>query len=119
MENKEKIKAYGKAYYLAHRKEIQIHARAYANAHRKERKIHKEEVRKWMIEFKNAHPCEICGETHPTCLDFHHGDPKNKSFRLSMSSLGGRSIKGLQIEIEKCRVLCANCHRKLHRGDKR
>lgn len=64
-------------------------------------------------QFKQTLACEKCGENHIACLDFHHKDPKNKKFEVG--HLAARlSLKRLKEEIEKCIVLCANCHRKVH-----
>lgn len=57
--------------------------------------------------------CDNCGLTDIECLDFHHRDPATKSFNIGLS-LGTYSIKKIVEEIAKCKVLCANCHRKLH-----
>lgn len=55
--------------------------------------------------------CTQCGEDHPAVLDFHHTDPSIKETHPSnMRHSKARFLK----EIEKCVVLCSNCHRKLH-----
>ena len=55
--------------------------------------------------------CLIYGEKDIACLDFHHlGD---KEFTIS-SEMRNKSKEAIQAEIDKCVVLCANCHRKLH-----
>lgn len=55
-------------------------------------------------------PCSICGENDPRVLEFDHLDPKTKSYNISeMISL---SIKKIEEEVLKCRILCANCHRR-------
>lgn len=56
--------------------------------------------------------CAGCDERHPACLDFHHLDPSQKTFKLA--SPGAVSVGRLMREVEKCVILCANCHRKLH-----
>lgn len=56
--------------------------------------------------------CCICGETEPCCLDFHH--LRDKEFELAKAP--DVSKERLYKELEKCIVLCANCHRKLHAG---
>ena len=38
------------------------------------------ELRTWLAEYKAAHPCERCGEASPACLQFHHRDPREKTF---------------------------------------
>jgi len=66
---------------------------------------------------KSELKCEICGESHPACLDFHHKDSSQKLYELSRLCSRGVSIQSIKNEIEKCSVLCANCHRKLHWAD--
>lgn len=67
--------------------------------------------RKYIRDYLCEHPCEVCWETRPVCLEFHHIDPDGKSFEPWMSAWIDMSIKRLQNEINKCQVLCANCHR--------
>jgi hypothetical protein len=68
-------------------------------------------LREYIDNIKSASGCLVCGETTAVCLDFHHLDPSKKSFGLARVM---RSKEKLVAEIEKCIVLCANCHRKLH-----
>jgi len=62
--------------------------------------------------------CQICGEDEPCCLDFHHVDEGTKNGRdATVSKLRTVvSLERLLAEIQKCAVLCANCHRKFHEG---
>lgn len=71
-----------------------------------------EKYAKFLLEYKQTHPCTRCGEADPACLDFHHTDPAVKEFNVARA--GGKSLKKCQVEIDKCVVLCSNCHRKLH-----
>ena len=74
-------------------------------------------IQEWFREYKKTLACEVCGESHPACLDFHRRDPGEK--RFSVSTRRDRpSMAGLLKEITKCRVLCANCHRKEHWGER-
>lgn len=73
---------------------------------------YKRENRMRFAEYKATLLCVKCGESHPACLDFHHRDPLEKDFLLS--DIRSRSLHSIQKEIDKCDVLCANCHRKLH-----
>ena len=43
--------------------------------------------------------------------DFHHRNPENKDFSISKNNLGFNSIRS---ELDKCDLLCANCHRITH-----
>jgi len=63
-------------------------------------------------EYKTEHPCS-CGEGHPAALDFHHRED-DKEINIADAVRSGWSVKRLMIELQKCDVICANCHRKLH-----
>ena len=82
--------------------------------------IRSEKIRKEMYQFlddyKENHGCKICEETEPCCLVFHHLNPQEKDLSISMAVRKGWGKARLQKEIDKCVVLCANCHRKLHAG---
>ena len=66
-----------------------------------------------VLEYKSQFSCIACPESDPICLDFHHLDPSEKEFNLTQSSFSWNRLKK---EIEKCIVICSNCHRKLHAG---
>ena len=68
----------------------------------------------WIYEQK-IHGCEVCGEMDPRCLTFHHKDPKSKKFNMTEKS---RSMRQLLEEREKCIIVCANCHAKIHYVDR-
>ena len=46
-------------------------------------------------------------------LDFHHRNTKEKDIDVSTLIRKGNKNKILK-EVEKCDVLCSNCHRDLH-----
>lgn len=57
--------------------------------------------------------CEICGyDKCSEALDFHHLNPENKEFDLSIHC--NKSWTDFWNEAQKCQMLCANCHRELH-----
>jgi hypothetical protein len=57
--------------------------------------------------------CKDCGLIDiPSVYDFHHIDPTKKE--LAFGTRGGRSFETLKSELDKCELLCANCHRKRH-----
>jgi hypothetical protein len=47
-------------------------------------------------------------------LDYHHRDGEHKDMNVSKLISHGHGMDELRKEIEKCDVLCANCHRKEH-----
>lgn len=62
--------------------------------------------------------CLVCGEKDWICLDFHHIEPSKKSFNVGVY-LKQKSYKTLYKEIQKCVVLCANCHRQFERDQRK
>ena len=79
---------------------------------RKKERIKK--IREWFIDYKSTLSCEQCGTSHPAVIDFHHKDGYDKLVVSEIIGKHGGSKKLVLEEIEKCRVLCANCHRILH-----
>lgn len=67
----------------------------------------------WFQSLKSGLKCELCPETHPAALDFHHKDPSTKLFTIAAGHRTVYNKEKILAEIAKCRVLCANCHRKL------
>lgn len=79
----------------------------------------KKELRLWFDALKAELSCERCGENHPACLDFHHRDPTTKDSSLAdVIFRKGWGKARILAEVEKCDVLCANCHRKEHFASK-
>ncbi len=65
------------------------------------------------VEYKGG-KCELCGYNRElTALEFHHKDPSQKDFALSTRGLT-RSWDKIQKELDKCILVCANCHREVH-----
>lgn len=68
-------------------------------------------VKKQSVDYKGG-KCERCG--YNKCikaLEFHHLDPTKKDFRISSVS---KSFKSIIYELDKCILVCANCHREIH-----
>jgi transposase len=60
--------------------------------------------------------CLICGYNRCVeAMDFHHLDPSKKEFGLSINGLS-RSLDSIKKELDKCVILCSNCHREFHAG---
>lgn len=72
---------------------------------------------KIILEYKAAHPCP-CGESDPVCLQFHHRNPIEKVFTIAHASHHSVGIDLLIAEMQKCDVICANCHFKHHAKEK-
>jgi 5-methylcytosine-specific restriction endonuclease McrA len=67
--------------------------------------------RAYVLEYLKTHHCDECGEDRPECLDFHHTNRITKLDRVSKLVHNTRSLKVIQAEMDKCVILCANCHR--------
>lgn len=63
----------------------------------------------FLARYLGTHPCVECGEADPLVLEFDHIELRGPNDR-TVSSLTNVSMKRLWEEIEKCQVLCANCH---------
>lgn len=56
--------------------------------------------------------CSRCELDEVACLDFHHCDPTQKETGVIRQISKG--LQSVLIELKKCVVVCANCHRKVH-----
>lgn len=69
-------------------------------------------IRKKAVEYKGG-KCSVCGyDRCQDALEFHHADG-GKDFGISQDGLT-RSWERVRNEIEKCILICANCHREEH-----
>lgn len=58
--------------------------------------------------------CCLCGYNKCSAsLDFHHVDPSTKEFGIGAKGLT-RSWEKTKIELDKCILVCKNCHGELH-----
>lgn len=58
--------------------------------------------------------CKYCDEKSVCCMDFHH--LKNKKYAVSKMLNGSFCLPQAIEEMDKCDVVCSNCHRKIHAG---
>jgi 5-methylcytosine-specific restriction endonuclease McrA len=78
-------------------------------------KKRRKKLREMAREYKGG-KCQICGyKKCSRALSFHHLDPHKKDFTISAKGLT-RSWTKLQEEIDKCILLCVNCHMEVHEG---
>ncbi len=70
------------------------------------------EFRQNILKYLSDKACVLCGESDIRVLEFDHLVPLKKEFTISQSVRLGRSWEETLKEIEKCRILCANCHKK-------
>lgn len=67
--------------------------------------------KKVLVDSFKSGPCKRCGGFFPpACMDFHHRDPSQKAFSIGRK-MDSVSRARILLEIQKCDLLCANCHR--------
>ena len=72
-------------------------------------------LRDYVILYKMTSVCADCGNGDWRVLEFDHRNPLDKSFTIAHGiSHGGVGMPKLVEEIEKCDVVCANCHKIRH-----
>ena len=114
----EQHKANVRAYNKRHPDVVAARRKRYNARHKEDlvasRDAHKLAIAVFVEEYKASHGCCICGENFPAAMDFHHLGDKEET----ISKLSNRSwrIPRVQAEMDKCVLLCANCHRKVHAG---
>jgi len=70
------------------------------------------ERRRFLDTLKEGKPCARCADVFPpVAMDFHHRDPATKDKKFQWAAAGRERLLA---EIEKCDLLCANCHRIEH-----
>lgn len=79
---------------------------AYVNTRRRE-------IKTQAIDYLGG-MCVDCGlrSSIVEIYDFHHRNPEAKDF--SISDFKNRRIETIKPELDKCDLLCANCHRRRH-----
>lgn len=79
---------------------------SYSHDRTKQRKID-------IVEYMGG-KCVDCGLVDdPVVYDCHHLDPTQKDFSIAKNK---KSLDKIKPELDKCILLCANCHRKRHQN---
>lgn len=111
--DKEKQKQYHRKWYYDHKDKEKLRQRKkYKENPEKYNLIkqqYKDKIQNIIHQIKWDSKC-ICGESDFRCLDFHHID--KKEFCIAIGARYG--LNKLIKEIEKCEIVCANCHRKMN-----
>lgn len=95
---------------IEERKEIDKRIR---NDTKKRVVVYRQEMKIKAAEYKGG-CCQCCGYSRCMgALEFHHLDPKKKDFGIAAVT---RSWENIKDELDKCILVCANCHREIHAG---
>lgn len=65
---------------------------------------------KWKALKLKGCKCQMCGESRPSTLCFHHRDLSTKEISLDSRSFANLKWSSIENELRKCDVLCHNCH---------
>lgn len=67
--------------------------------------------RSFLDKFKNK-PCADCGKVYPPfVMDFDHRERNDKISEIAHMAGRNWSLENIKKEVEKCDLVCANCHR--------
>jgi hypothetical protein len=73
------------------------------------KRVRRDAIKAFLIERKSV-PCADCGKSYPHyVMDFDH--LRDKVINIARAAVKDWSLKRLQAEIDKCEVVCSNCHR--------
>ena len=73
--------------------------------------ISRQKLKQRAIEYKGGH-CQLCGYCRCSeALTFHHRNPDEKDFNISGQYIRWERVKA---ELDKCDLLCHNCHTETH-----
>ena len=121
--NKEKIKLKNAEDYQTHKDEVKFKSIEYYQSHKDEINAKYRNIKINLIQVIGnkcqGDKCDIeYNGTNGAIFQFHHIDPKTKSFKLSGRNLSTHSWDEVLDEAKKCELLCANCHSLEHTVDK-
>lgn len=105
--NKNKLKANIEKWQSKNKDKVRLYKRKHKSQKR-------EILTNYINNFKASSKCTKCNENTVCCLEFHHRDKKQKIQNINKFIASGSSIESLKNEINKCDILCSNCHRKTH-----
>lgn len=71
----------------------------------------REEGRRYINDYLSTHLCVDCGEGDPVVLEFNHVRGKKRD-SIAQLIVNSSPIEVIQAEIDKCDVVCSNCHRR-------
>lgn len=94
---------YDRRYYEKHKAMIRLRNKA-----------QRERVCAYIRQVKESGSCLNCGESDWRCLAFHHREPELKLFCIGEARSLDKGLQTVKDEIEKCDLICHNCHAKLH-----
>lgn len=96
---------YTQDHYKRNKQQYQVRIRKYD-------KKRKKELFDKLLLYLSDKSCKVCGESDIRVLEFDHRDRNEKEDSIYKLVSVGCSWKKILTEIDKCDILCANCHKK-------
>lgn len=128
--NKAELLSKAKENYQTHKEDKKIKASEHRKANKDRIKTYYQNTKEYQIQqvlnrrdsnkaeyiLLKGGKCEVCGFEYngenAACFDFHHIDPSKKEYDPS-TAIRLSKEKAL-LELDKCQLVCANCHRLIH-----
>ena len=104
--DKEKQREYAKRHYEKNKEAMKARAKSFDN------EVAIPRIKRLILEHLKANPCVDCPENDPIVLEFDHRNGEEKLFCIGEAASKKIGVKKLMVEIAKCDVRCANCHRR-------
>lgn len=118
--NKKSANADGRERYCkeCHRTRNRVHYGDNKDAYKASARKFKLSLRDWYQTLKRGKQCICCGETKYWRLSFHHINTDDKDMEVSQMVIKNVSRARILAEIEKCVVVCHNCHSDIHHEER-
>ena len=102
----EERRAAGRRHYAKNRARVRA-------ASKKQKQKYNRTTKKAIQDYKSNHPCSDCHKQYPHfVMEFDHVPERGKkTIDISKALCLGWALARILKEIEKCDVVCANCHR--------
>lgn len=77
--------------------------------------LRRQKIKSMALEYMGS-KCQNCGyKVCDRALEFHNKDPKTKDFGIAYRGYS-RSWQKVKEELDKCVLVCSNCHHEIHAG---
>ena len=105
--------------YLSNKQRIAERHKLNQSDHNQYKKEKRSEIKAWLKELKEQIPCADCKESYPCyVMEFDHVRGEKWATITHLVQQGYAKI-AIEKEIQKCDLVCANCHRLRHKGNTR
>jgi hypothetical protein len=115
--NRKKAREHQATYRNKNKEKLRTDALEYRNNNKdmvnKQSRTIRRDLKDRAIEYLGGKCVDCSGVYHQAAYDFHHKDPSLKDYQIS----GKRVWEIVKQELDKCELLCSNCHRIRHYKD--